>query len=407
MGLLASLTGESGTGASDSASEPSYASNGSTASSSPVSNAVSGSDARRGKRTLVPVTELKSSRSTAAADCTQLSYEKAIQLHRRQRRNTEIDDFAGNIPPVQMPSSAALPGSVGISKREALVESSKIEVTQSKRHEIDISQKVGAREPTVRQKRTQSRTKASPGLSKDAMKAAGAAYRPTPPTQHAQTQEAKRSDLPRKPAAIRAKRPNAKATASTASASNNKTSFKPKQCPESGRNPAARLSSSNRPGVGCATGQLNRSVAAYDRTLLAANAMDDIDVNLHKEGAPRSSLVLKKNASMDQRDQRRTILSVRLTGEELEKLKDRADESGISVSAYMRLCVLDADQLRAQVKQVLAEVRALHREPEPHRLPAIAGTSQPRESNGATWFHVALRSAAFLLSPLFPFRRSA
>jgi hypothetical protein len=40
-----------------------------------------------------------------------------------------------------------------------------------------------------------------------------------------------------------------------------------------------------------------------------------------------------------------------LTDVELVRLKDRASESGISLSACMRSCILDADQLRAQVKQ--------------------------------------------------------
>lgn len=401
MGLLASLTRDSGAESSDSASEPSYASDGSATGSGLVSSAVSASDLKRGKRTLVPVTELKSGRSTAAADCTQLSYEKALQLHGKHQRRSEADDFAGNIAPSRIPSPAVASGSAGVSKPRALVGSSKIEATQSNRHEIDVPQKVGALQPTVRQKRTQSRTKTSPGLSKDPMGSASAAYRSTAPAQHPQTQEAKRPDLLREPAAIRTKRVSAKTTSSP---SNSKTSFNPKQSSGSARNPATGLNSSNRQRASRKIRQLDRSLAASDRKPNAGNAMDSIDIDFRKEDAQRSSLVLKKNTSIDQR---RTILSVRLTGEELEKLKDRADESGISVSAYMRLCVLDADQLRTQVKQVLAEVRALHREPEPHRLPALAGTSPPHEPNGATWFHVVLRSAAFLLSPLFPFRRSA
>src|SRR5579859_5812213 len=57
-------------------------------------------------------------------------------------------------------------------------------------------------------------------------------------------------------------------------------------------------------------------------------------------------------------EQRRTIVSVRLSSLESERLRLRAAESGISVSAYMRSCVLDADHLRAQVKRALEEMRA-------------------------------------------------
>ena len=50
-------------------------------------------------------------------------------------------------------------------------------------------------------------------------------------------------------------------------------------------------------------------------------------------------------------------ISVRLSAAEAKTLRRRADESELSVSDYLRSCVLEADQLRAQVKQVMAEVR--------------------------------------------------
>ena len=45
---------------------------------------------------------------------------------------------------------------------------------------------------------------------------------------------------------------------------------------------------------------------------------------------------------------KQTILSVRLSEWEMEQLRERAEESGVSVSAYMRSCVLEAEHLRAQ-----------------------------------------------------------
>ncbi|HTJ30625.1 MAG TPA: hypothetical protein VL346_09000 [Acidobacteriaceae bacterium] len=58
--------------------------------------------------------------------------------------------------------------------------------------------------------------------------------------------------------------------------------------------------------------------------------------------------------------QRQSIVSIRLNAIESEQLRQRAAESGISVSAYMRSCVLEAEHLRAQVKHALAELRASH-----------------------------------------------
>ncbi len=63
-------------------------------------------------------------------------------------------------------------------------------------------------------------------------------------------------------------------------------------------------------------------------------------------------------------------ISVRLSASEAKMLRRRADESELSVSDYLRSCVLEADQLRAQVKQVLAEVRTRAPEAAP---PVAAG----------------------------------
>lgn len=106
---------------------------------------------------------------------------------------------------------------------------------------------------------------------------------------------------------------------------------------------------------------------------------------------------------INQVDQRRSIVSVRLTEGEFARLRDRAGESGISVSAYMRSCVVDAEQLRAQVKRALEEMRSLNARPEPDRFPALA----PSATHGGSWFRLLVRTATVFLSPLFPGRRTA
>ncbi len=68
---------------------------------------------------------------------------------------------------------------------------------------------------------------------------------------------------------------------------------------------------------------------------------------------------------------KRCTISIRLSLEEIELLRLRACESGVSVSAYIRSCVLEADSLRAQVKQAIAGLR-----PQPQQLPA-PGQSLP------------------------------
>ena len=55
---------------------------------------------------------------------------------------------------------------------------------------------------------------------------------------------------------------------------------------------------------------------------------------------------------------RRSVVSIRLNEDEMKLLRQRATESGISVSKYVRSCVVEAEQLRVQVKQAVAEMRS-------------------------------------------------
>ena len=55
---------------------------------------------------------------------------------------------------------------------------------------------------------------------------------------------------------------------------------------------------------------------------------------------------------------RRSVVSIRLNEEEMTLLRQRAVESGISISEYVRSCVVEAEMLRVQVKQVVADMRS-------------------------------------------------
>jgi predicted DNA binding CopG/RHH family protein len=59
-----------------------------------------------------------------------------------------------------------------------------------------------------------------------------------------------------------------------------------------------------------------------------------------------------------ERERRAASVTIRLSHAECARLRQRATEAGLTVSAYLRSCVLEADALRAQVKQALAEMRA-------------------------------------------------
>lgn len=57
------------------------------------------------------------------------------------------------------------------------------------------------------------------------------------------------------------------------------------------------------------------------------------------------------------RESRSASVTIRLSNQECAQLRQRAAEAGLTVSAYLRSCVLEADSLRAQVKEALAELR--------------------------------------------------
>jgi hypothetical protein len=56
-------------------------------------------------------------------------------------------------------------------------------------------------------------------------------------------------------------------------------------------------------------------------------------------------------------ERRAASVTIRLSTAECARMRQRAAEAGLTVSAYLRSCVLEADVLRAQVKQALAEMR--------------------------------------------------
>ena len=114
-----------------------------------------------------------------------------------------------------------------------------------------------------------------------------------------------------------------------------------------------------------------------------------------------------------QLENRRAVLSIRLSDQESDQLRLRAAESGLSVSAYMRSCVLDAEHLRSQVKKALAEMRAFTEKTEQAQPSALAtlpgGRNEQYEQSASAepwaWSRLLAKSAAALLGLWLPIRR--
>jgi hypothetical protein len=64
-------------------------------------------------------------------------------------------------------------------------------------------------------------------------------------------------------------------------------------------------------------------------------------------------------------DLRTASVTVRLSKAECASLHQRAAEAGLTVSAYLRSCTIEAEALRAQVKEALAGMRSAAMNDEP------------------------------------------
>jgi len=79
--------------------------------------------------------------------------------------------------------------------------------------------------------------------------------------------------------------------------------------------------------------------------------------------APETKIEKELRAARDraaaiEQTRKRASVTLRMSRSEFAQLQQRAAEAGLSVSAYVRSCTFEAESLRAQVKQALAELRA-------------------------------------------------
>ena len=79
-------------------------------------------------------------------------------------------------------------------------------------------------------------------------------------------------------------------------------------------------------------------------------------------------------------------ITIRLSKAECDQLRQRAAQAGLTVSAYLRSCTFEAEALRAQVKEVLAELRTATTSGK-QNVPAEARRAEVRQSEARrSWF---------------------
>ena len=92
-----------------------------------------------------------------------------------------------------------------------------------------------------------------------------------------------------------------------------------------------------------------------------------------------ASQIARCQSAATARNRKQASITIRLSQEECAQLKHRAAEAGLTVSAYMRSCTFEAEALRAQVKEALAQLRTPPAMAEDRSL-----TSAPAQPAGAT-----------------------
>lgn len=78
---------------------------------------------------------------------------------------------------------------------------------------------------------------------------------------------------------------------------------------------------------------------------------------VHDSSTAAASLNLAANGGVAKKH-RNASITIRVTAEEQAQLHERALDAGLSVSAYLRSCIFEAESLRSQVKEALAKMQS-------------------------------------------------
>jgi len=127
---------------------------------------------------------------------------------------------------------------------------------------------------------------------------------------------------------------------------------------------------------------------AHSGLASAEPAATDCNANNASIGNPELSDNLdtemnRPQAAHSERNLKDASITIRMSKAECAQLHRRADEAGVTVSAYLRSCTFEAESLRAMVKETMTQLRV------------ATAQKQPRRS----WFHALAKWLARVLTP--------
>jgi len=338
----------------------------------------------------------KTERTTKSSEGMELSYEKALRLHGRRRIEEDVDLNVDELRSKPIPAPASP------------VQSNAVRASHS--HPAP-ARKIADPDPASTLKR-QKEASANRDLSRVSAKASSGKTA-TPNSRQTQSSPKPPKSRSGKPARNRATR--ARSAMESSLPTDALASSLPKPQSSSSAQNSVKTSIPRKAGDKKRPQKLHSQDSSSHRKRAPHSAMANETIS--------SKLVTKKMPSAEcsqasvlhtqiERisEQRKSIISVRLNEEEFSRLRSRASESGVSVSAYMRSCVLDAEHLRYQVKQALAEMRAYSHPLDSNQITSSSALARSTGSGFAhlgTWSRVIAKSATFFFGLWFFPRRGA
>jgi len=103
-------------------------------------------------------------------------------------------------------------------------------------------------------------------------------------------------------------------------------------------------------------GDLRRQPSLSDPANSAAAATVP-SVRPDRNAAAEASVTL--GSAVFEESRRAASITIRLSNAESAQLRARAAQAGLSISAYLRSCIFEAETLRAQVREALAQFRSV------------------------------------------------
>jgi hypothetical protein len=361
------------------------------------------------KRTLTPVRVLGQRTDRGRVEAGELSYERALRLHGRKHA-AELPD----LPPNPEEGKEASPAAPRLTRAQA---EAKAMAALRRANERLSTADDAARPLQERTVKAKTRDAARPDVARpDAARSGPAVPKPHPAApalaqrrhgsarQHAMPASAAPEPQAFSPAASRNGKPAERRTPRrlaeiAAGQRPNPPDAMAQTSPtlESSRRKHADRDRANQDGVnrdGANRDGANRDEANREVSHQTASGQARSGRATSRRATPATvtpasgSFELELTPTITALAQRQSIVSIRLNAVESQQLRQRAAESGISVSAYMRSCVLEAEHLRAQVKQALAELRASH---------PLATASAPRLASSQPEFLTATRNPATMM----------